>query len=469
MTDIPSDLRALLERHGQQHVLRWWPSLTAEDRQGLVGQLRSIDLEEIERLYARKGETTAAPEQERLSSLPHPEEEDKPEEIVRGRQELAEGKVAFLVVAGGQGTRLGFDRPKGLFPIGPVTGRTLFQLFAEKIRALGRRYGKKFPFLVMTSTATDASTQAFFAENDRFGLDRDQVRFFRQGNMPAVDFEGKLLLEAPGRLFLGPDGHGGCLTALNTSGLLEDLHGRGIRTLHYFQVDNPLVDLADAAFLGRHLLREAEVSCKVISKGRPTDKLGNFVLIDGRLGMVEYSDLTEERAHLRDDRGRLFFWAGNPAIHLFDLDFLRRVVGSGKDESLPWHIARKKVPYLDVSGKQVDPERPNAFKFERFIFDVLPWARRWNMVATSRRAEFEPLKNAEGSESPATVRQALSDEAAGLLEAVGVRVPRDAQGHAAVPLEISPLFALDAEELAEKVGPDTKIEGPTSFEPASVR
>ncbi len=363
-------------------------------------------------------------------------------------------------MAGGQGSRLGFDHPKGMFPVGPVSGKTLFQIHAEKVLALSRRYGKPVPFLVMTSPATHDETVAFFREQGHFGLPAGGVHFFEQGTMPALDLAtGKLLMEAPGRLFTSPNGHGGTLTALADSGLLDELRRQGIRQVFYFQVDNPLVKVCDPVFLGHHLAADAEVSAKVVPKESPTDKLGNFVRVGGRLTVIEYSDLPESLAKQTDAGGRLRIWAGSPAIHLFALDFLDRVTrGAAR---IPFHVARKKVPHLDEQGRPVQPAKENALKFEMFIFDVLPLADRWVLQETSRREEFQPLKNAEGADSPAAVRQAVSDLAADWLAKAGVAVPRRPDGSAAVPLEISPLYALDADELAAKVDRSLRITGPT--------
>jgi UDP-N-acetylglucosamine/UDP-N-acetylgalactosamine diphosphorylase len=314
----------------------------------------------------------------------------------------------------------------------------------------------------MPSPATHDETVAFFKENRYFGLPEGEVFFFQQGTMPALDMAtGRLLMEARGRLFTSPNGHGGTLRALADTGLLQRLGARGIRHVFYFQVDNPVVQIADPAFLGHHIAERAEVSSKVIPKEGPTDKLGNLVLIDGRCGMIEYSDLPEDLARQTDERGELRFRAGNPAIHIFDIDFLRRVTTG--TEAMPFHVARKKVPCLDEKGNEVEPAKENALKFEMFIFDALPRADRWTVVETSRRDEFQPLKNATGPDSPATVRQALSNLAADWLERAGAVVPRSATGDAAVPLEVSPLHALDAEELARKVARGTRIEKATYF------
>jgi UDP-N-acetylglucosamine/UDP-N-acetylgalactosamine diphosphorylase len=345
-----------------------------------------------------------------------------------------------------------------MYPIGPVTQKSLFQIHAEKVLALRRRYGKAIPFLIMTSPATHEETESFFRDHRFFGLPTKDVVFFRQGTMPALDREsGRLLLSGPGELFTSPNGHGGTLTALAETGLLRRLRADGIRHVFYFQVDNPLVRVADPVFLGHHLAARAEVSSKAVAKEGPADKLGNLVLIDGRCSMIEYSDLPAKLGRQTDEEGRLRIWAGSPAIHFFAVDFLERVTKDA--EQIPFHIAWKKVPYLDDRGNVVEPAEENAFKFERFIFDVLPLAERWTVVETDRRREFVPLKNATGADSPQVVQQAISDLAADWLEQAGVAVPRRPDG-AATPLEISPLYALDADELARKVDRTLSVPGP---------
>jgi UDP-N-acetylglucosamine/UDP-N-acetylgalactosamine diphosphorylase len=460
MVTVPNDLRERLHQYHQEHVLAWWDQLNDSERQALLDQLRGLDLEQLRGLYAQRDRGYALPAPQRIAPVPvaRLDPKDQPTRQ-RGEEALRRGEVAVLVVAGGQGSRLGFDHPKGMFPIGPVTNKSLFQIHAEKVHALARRYGRPIPLLVMTSHATHAETEAFFSEHHYFGLSPHLVFFFRQGTMPALDMAtGKLLLEAPGRLFTSPNGHGGTLTALADSGLLDTLRGGSIRQVFYFQVDNPLVKIADPLFLGHHLDANAEASSKIVPKEGPTDKLGNMVLIDGRCSIIEYSDLPEEMARQRDEHGQLRIWAGSPAIHVFSVEFLTRLTQG--ELRIPFHIARKKVPYLDEQGREVHPEKENALKFEMFIFDVLPLADRWTAVETSRREEFVPLKNATGPDSPETVRQAIGNLAGDWLEQASIRVSRQANGDTAVPLEISPLYALDACELAAKVDRGLHIEGP---------
>jgi UDP-N-acetylglucosamine/UDP-N-acetylgalactosamine diphosphorylase len=464
MLSVPEELRGRLREHGQEHVLAWWPRLTEPEQRELLGQVQALDLGQLRRLYDQRDRTWPLPALEKIQPAPVARL-DPGDRATRalGEEAFRRGEVAAVVVAGGQGTRLGFDHPKGMFPVGPVSGKSLFQVHAEKVLALSRRYGRPVPLLVMTSPATHAETEAYLRGQNYFGLPAEDVWLFCQGTMPALDLEaGRLLLEAPGRLFLSPNGHGGVLLALRDSGCLARLRERGVRHLFYFQVDNPLIRVADPHFLGHHIARHSEASSKVLPKETPTDKVGNMVQIDGRCTIIEYSDLPDELARSRDEHGGLRFSAGSPAIHFFDVDFLTRVTTGAL--GIPFHTARKKVPYLDEQGRLVQAKKENAVKFEMFIFDVLPLAERWAVVGTTRREEFEPLKNATGPDSPQTVRQALSNGAADWLEQAGVRVPRRPDGDAAVPLEVSPLYALDAEELAAKVDRGLRIDGATYLE-----
>ncbi len=367
-----------------------------------------------------------------------------------------------MLVAGGQGTRLGFDHPKGMFPIGPVSGRSLFQIHIEKILAVGRRYGARIPLYLMTSPATHDETVAFLARHDRFGLPEEDLKVFCQGTMPAVDAAtGRLLLEAPGRLATSPDGHGGMLAAFARSGCLADARRRRLGQLFYFQVDNPLVEVCSAEHLGYHLLCGSEMSSQVIAKRDPLERVGNVVALDGRLMVIEYSDLPEEAARRRGADGSLAIWAGSIAVHVFDVAFLERMAATAA--GLPFHVARKKVAHVDPSGRRVEPRQPNALKFERFIFDLMPSAAGVVVIEVDPARAFGPLKNAPGAErdTPEAVRAQMAALHRGWLRRAGVEVGDD------VAVEISPLFALDAEELAGKIPSGTRIAEPTYFRPPS--
>jgi UDP-N-acetylglucosamine/UDP-N-acetylgalactosamine diphosphorylase len=467
------DLAERLEKHGQERLLRHWSGLDGGAHAGLAAEIASIDFDQLSRLVVelvKGGEGESAdvdtdrgrpPEVVRLPQT-DAERADRRRASEIGEEALAAGEVGVVVVAGGSGTRLGFPGPKGTFPIGPVSSASLFQIHAEKVVALGRRHGKQPPLYVMTSHENHAATVRFFDENDRFGL--DHVRFFVQGRMPAVDLAtGEVLLAGPGRIAMSPDGHGGTLAALAEPGegggpsCLAEMADRGVRTLFYFQVDNPMVEVAAPTFIGLHRRADAEMSLKVIEKLDPDEKVGVVVEIDGRPRIIEYSDLPRPLAEARRQEGQLAYWAGSIAIHVLERSFVERLVGVHR---LPFHRAVKKVPYLDRSGELVIPDEPNAVKFERFIFDALPEARGHVIVETDRVVEFEPLKNAVGPDSPATVHQRMSDLFGSWLEQAGAVVPRRPDGSIPFAVEISPLYALDTYELKAKVEAGTVVERP---------
>jgi len=460
-----------LNHHGQNHLLRWWGELNDEERRGLAAEVASIDFQQLDRLIDDlvRGDPVAAPGAERVQPidvvrLPQTDGE----RVVRrraggiGADALAAGEVGVILVAGGSGTRLGYEGPKGTFPIGPVSLASLFQIHAEKIAALGRRYGRTMPLYIMTSPENHAATITFFETHGRFGL--EHIRFFTQGQMPAVDrATGKVLLASKDRVALSPDGHGGTLAALAAPGpesmtsCLDEMRAQGVRTLFYFQVDNPLVRIAEPSFIGLHREADAELSFKVVVRDPPNEKVGVVVMVDGRPQVIEYSDLPTELAGRRVPEGTLELWAGSIAVHIFERVFIERLAGEYR---LPFHRAVKKVAYADDRGQIVEPAEPNAVKFEQFIFDALPLAERWTVVETDRTGEFAPLKNAVGPDSPATVHQQMSDQFGNWLEQAGAVVPRRPDGSVPFGIEISPLFALDATELKPKIGPGMIVERP---------
>ncbi len=457
MTDPLSNADAIRERvadAGQDHVFRFWDDLSDDGRRRLLSQLADIDFEQLRGLVETHVHHPTPPglpaDMEPAPYVPLPETDDQREQRRRmhdrGAQLLSDGKVAAFTVAGGQGTRLGYDGPKGAFPIGPVSGRPLFQVFAEGLRAAREAAGAAIPWYVMTSEANDEATRAFFADHDRFGLPEEDVRFFRQGMMPAVDFDGRLILQAPDRIARSPDGHGGSLLALSRSGMLANMADRGIDHISYFQVDNPLVPPVDPVFLGTHVERESEMSSKMARKRDPGEKLGVFCACGDSLRVVEYSDLPDHLAEARDDDGRLRFQAGSIAIHAIARTFVERLA-AGRTFGLPFHRAEKKIPCCDDDGNTVTPEEPNGVKFEMFVFDALPMAGNPIVLEIDRSREFSPVKNAEGQDSPATARRDMVRLAARMLDEAGVDVPRDDDGEPAVQVEISPLAARTVGEL----------------------
>jgi UDP-N-acetylglucosamine/UDP-N-acetylgalactosamine diphosphorylase len=449
----------ILKENGQEHLLQFWSQLDGVGRDGLLAQLAKLDFASIRRMQgmltggqggAAGGATDIAP-----ADVLRKGSYDAAAAAQAGEEAIRRGKVGVLLVAGGQGSRLGYEGPKGCYPVAPVTNATLFEIHSRKILGLQRKFGAKLPFYIMTSEANDDATRAFFRENWFFGLDSGDVRFFVQGMWPALWPDGRMVLESPGRLFLSPDGHGGILAALKDNGMLDDMERRGLETLFYFQVDNPLVDIADPVFIGLHRKHGAQISVKVCSKRNPDEGLGVVVKRGGRCAIVEYTELTPAQKNERLPNGELKFLFGSVAIHVFDMAFLRQEA----EAALPLHVAHKKVSHCDESGHRVTPSKPNAYKFEKFIFDVIPDAGKVLNVEFAREDEFSPVKNATGDDSPDMARRDMTLKSVRWLKACGVSVPLDSAGQPACKVEIDPAFAVDAADLKGKLPAGFRVTG----------
>lgn len=447
------------QRAGQAQVFAFFDRLTPDAQQRLLTEAAEIDLAEVARLYRSLVAKTDGAVGVNLDGLAPAPYEKRPEHggdtaawaaaKNAGEAALRAGRVAAFTVAGGQGTRLGYDGPKGTFPVTPLKQKPLFQVFAEKIRAAGVRYGRPLHWFIMTSHANHAATEAFFSENACFGLDRGRVHFFRQGRMPAVGFDGKILLETAGSLALSPDGHGGSLRALERSGALDLMQREGIDTLSYFQVDNPLVRCIDPAFIGWHVLRGSEMTSKMVPKAYAEEKVGHFCTQGGKSVVVEYSDLPMAMQRETDANGQLRYLAGSIAIHVLDREFVRRMAIGGESVSLPFHRADKKIPTVDATGNAVKPEKANGVKFEMFVFDALPFAKNPVIIETLRADDFSPVKNADGVDSPQSCRDDQLRQFARWLKANGATVATDATGNPELAMEISPLFGYDEDSFAD--------------------
>jgi UDP-N-acetylglucosamine/UDP-N-acetylgalactosamine diphosphorylase len=450
---------ALLQQHQQGHLLRFWDRLDAEGRAALMRQVAALDFASIGRMQAMlrtQAGAAAGGGEIAPARVVELDPAARQRAVARGEEELRAGRVGVVLVAGGQGSRLGFEGPKGAYPIGPVTQAVLFHFHVRKVLALSRRHGVSVPLYIMVSDTNHAATRACFEVHRWFGMNPADVFFFEQGMWPALDSEGRIILDAPGHIFQSPDGHGGTLTALEASGAMADMAKRGLQTIFYFQVDNPMVEVADPAFLGVHLLEQADISLKVCAKRDPQEGLGVVVERDGRCAMVEYSELTAEQKNRRTADGELYFKYGSVAIHLFSFAFLQQEARA----ALPLHVAHKKVPVCQDDGKTLTPAKPNAYKFEKFIFDVLPDARKVVNLAFDRREEFSPVKNATGEDSPETTRRDLSAKWARWLKAVGVAVPDDEQGYPKVAIEIDPCLALDPADLVARLRQRPDVDRP---------
>ncbi|MCR4574831.1 MAG: UDPGP type 1 family protein [Lentisphaeria bacterium] len=429
MTDKNALLK-ILEPNGQEHILKFWDTLNEKQRDQLAQQIQEIDWPTVTRWAqdALKGESAPIPF-DRLTPAPYhalvPETDDEKafqaKAYAHGVELLKAGKVAAFTVAGGQGTRLGYDGPKGTYKVSPAMGKSLFQIFAESLQRNQEKYGCKFSWYIMTSKINDAETRAFFEANNYFGLEKSQVMMFTQATLPAFGMDGKALLAEKDSLALSPNGHGGSFAALRDSGALADMQKKGVTILSYWQVDNPLIKVMDPLFIGMHDLTQSDMSSRALIKRDYAEKLGHFCILDGKMIIVEYSDMPVELAKQEDKPGRLAYRAGSPAMHVLSVDFIDRIT-SGKLEFNP-HRANKKVPYLDDNGNFVTPETPNAIKLEFFLFDALPLAKNPLVLEASREEQFAPVKNKEGEDSPASCRAAYLARGRKWLRAAGVVLP----------------------------------------------
>lgn len=436
-----AEAEKMLKSCGQEHVLAYYKKLSKKDQAALLAQIATIEPKNVKYCAEalKKGGDKIDSSLGKAPKVAVLKGAQLAKAIEAGEKELKAGKVAALLVAGGQGSRLGYDGPKGCYSIGPITGSPLFYFHARKILARSIRYGKPIPFYVMTSEANNAATVKCFEENDYFGLDPKDVFFFTQGMWPGMTAEGKIILDQPGHIFMSPDGHGGLLAALKRSGALSDMKKRGITSVFFFQVDNPLVEIADPAFIGYHVQEKSEYSLKLCAKRDPYEKVGMPMKFpSGEYRMVEYTEMTDEQCNRKDKKGNLYFLYGSPAIHVFDRAFLEREAS----KNMPLHLAFKKIPTV-VDGKVVKPDAPNGYKFEKFIFDILPNAKRAAFLAFDQKEEFSPVKNAEGNDSPATCKADMCAKWSKWLETAGVTVKPG------VPVEIDPVYALDAADLRE--------------------
>lgn len=450
--------KKLLKKHNQSHLLAFLEQLNASQRRNLLAQIEKFDFTEIDGWvanYVKKPAAAAVPVD--FAPAPFyslnpvgPEQKRKYNQAKElGRGLISAGKVAAFVVAGGQGTRLGFDGPKGNFPISPVKNKTLFRIFTEIIAAVSEKYQTVCPWYIMTSPLNHDETKKIFRSNGYYGLNEKDVFIFQQGTLPSFNLDGKIFLADKDCIACSPDGHGGSLKALYKSRALEDMKRRGVEFISYFQVDNPLINIFDPLFIGLHALDEAEMSSKAVIKTGPKERVGNFGLVDGRVTVIEYSDLPDELAEKRNPDRSLVFRLGSIAIHIINRAFVEKLNTGGF--VLPLHRAVKGIPHIDLQGNFVEPDRPNGVKLESFVFDALPLASKSIILETLRSEEFAPVKNASGVDSVDSAKEMIVARGAAWLESAGVAVPKKPDGSVDCLIEIAPSFALEKDDIKTKL------------------
>lgn len=412
-TQLHEQARAHARAHGQDHLFRFWDELQEPEKDLLAGQVMAVDFAQVAGLHRDLVKGRSAQASARSESITPLRAKpwdgfSIPERATYanlGMRALRDGKVAAFLVAGGQGTRLGHNGPKGVFDIGLPSRKSLFQLQAERILRLSRQAGKAIPWYVMTSEENHAETTGFFKERRFFGLPERDIFFFKQGEMPVVDEDGKALLASKGRLSMGPNGNGGCFLALAKSGALEDMKRRGVEHVFFYGVDNALVRVCDPHFIGFAIAEGHPAASKAVLKAQPEEKVGVLCLRDGKPSVLEYSEMTEEMIYAKGDGDRYLYDSANIATHLFTREFLEKHAAA----ALPYHVAHKKIAHVDASGALVVPEKPNAWKFELFMFDLFPLAGSMSGLLVSREEEFAPVKNKDGVDSPASARAMVLD------------------------------------------------------------
>ena len=367
----------------------------------LVKQLEELDWSVLEYIHGKEQKRgTFAP----LGAMELPEIEQKKAQFKEvGLEAIRAGKVGAILLAGGQGTRLGFDKAKGMFNIGETKELYIFEQLVRNLQKVTEEAGCFVPLYVMTSEKNDAQTREFFAEHDFFGYDRNYVKFFVQAMAPACDFDGNFLIEAEDSLAMSPNGNGGWFKSLINAGLDKDLKDKGVEWLNVFAVDNVLQQIADPVFVGATILSQCVSGAKVVRKADPHERVGALCLEDGRPSIIEYYELTDEMAEATNENGSLLYGFGVILNYLFRVDKLMEC----QSKKLPLHVVEKKVPYVDLEGNTVKPTEPNAYKFETLILDMIYMMDDCLSFEVEREKEFAPVKNATGVDSVDTARALL--------------------------------------------------------------
>ncbi|CAG8651678.1 5222_t:CDS:2 [Funneliformis mosseae] len=472
MSEVTS-LKAKYAAAGQEHLFTFYDELGPEEQTSLLNQLSKLDIERVNRIFKKSTsclDIVSDAEQQKLEPLPDDVFDstlDGDDAKIRdwsnlGLDLIAQNKVAVILMAGGQGTRLGSSAPKGCYDIGLPSHKSLFQLQAERILRLQNNAQEKsgkteviIPWYVMTSGPTRATTEAYFKKHHYFGLKDENVIFFEQGTLPALTNDGKIFLESKSALAIAPDGNGGIYAALRNEKILDSLKSRKISYVHAYCVDNCLVRVADPVFIGYCVSKNADCGAKVVRKASPDEPVGVIALRNGKLSVVEYSEIDPSIAAKTKPNGQLALGAGNIANHFYTVDFLDRV--ETFENELEYHIARKKIKHTDyTSGEFISPSKPNGMKLELFVFDVFPFTERMAVLEVDRKDEFSPLKNAPGTgvDDPDTSKKDIINQHVKFVEKAGGKVvPGDGDQ---LIFEISPLISYAGEGLERLNGKTIK-------------
>lgn len=395
-----------LRKYNQEAVLKNYERMSEEDKSKLLDEILTIDLEQVKELYeGTQKEISFA--NDRIEPIDYidkaalsPEEYSKYESL--GAEAIKAGKYAVVTMAGGQGTRLGHSGPKGTFKL---DGKSIFEILIDELKKNNEKFGVTVPWYIMTSRENNDQTETFFKENNYFGYDPSLITFFKQGELPMVSEEGKLLVDENNNIKEAADGHGGIFESMRRNGIIFDMEARGIEWAFIGPVDNVLVKMVDPVLLGVVLDKKVSAGGKSVVKAYPDEKVGLFCTRNGKPGVVEYTEITDDLSHATNADGSLVFAESHINCNLFSVKAIEEI----SKRKLPYHSAHKKAKYIDENGNLVSPEKPNAYKFESFIFDAFDMLNGMAILRVKREEEFAPVKNAEGNDSPETARKLYND------------------------------------------------------------
>lgn len=454
--DLEATVRKRYEASGQEHVLEHLTSLPVDEKDLFLKELNEINVENLAALLestkeqevdvGKDGSAAIEPFNGAISSTKDKDFSKSSHDI--GMKAIREGNVCALVLAGGQGTRLGFDGPKGMYPL--LGSKTLFQILAERIIKLQQLAGNDciIPWYIMTSPMNHQQTSSFLEQNDFFGLKKENVILFQQGVLPCVDLNGKMILETKSKCAMAPDGNGGIYISMKKNGIFEDMRKRNIKYVHAFAIDNALTKPADPIFMGCCIIDKADCGNKVLWKRDASEKVGIVAMKNGKNYVVEYSDMDPKLLEEKDENGTLIYGAANICNHFYTLDFLENVV-IPKSNGM-YHVAHKKIPFWDSdSNATVTPEKNNGIKLESFIFDVFPLSSRMAILEVLREEEFAPVKNAPGSstDSPDQAREMISNLAKSWVTKAGATLKGEIDSKSC---QVSPLTSYAGEGLEDR-------------------
>lgn len=400
------EITAMLKKYNQEQLLNGYDKLDEVKQRQLLDQIEKIDFQLINSLYenSKKG---VKKEDDKITPIEYVDKYKLNDEYKyyenMGKKAIKEGKLAAVTMAGGQGTRLGHDGPKGTYDIGLDSHKSLFELLCDSLKEEGKKYGVTIPWFIMTSRENNKQTIEFFEKNKYFGYEKDKnLFFFIQGELPMVDTEGKILRGEDGLVKLAADGHGGIYEALVKNGMTEKMKQLGVEWVFIGGVDNCLVKMVDPVLMGLAMDKKVTVACKSIIKANPFEKVGVFCKKNGKPNVIEYSEITEEMAQQTDSNGELLYGESHILCNLFSIDAIERMGAN----PLPYHIAYKKAKYINNDGEVVEPQSPNAYKFEAFLFDAFGAVDEMAVMRVKREEEFAPVKNADtaGVDCPSTAR-----------------------------------------------------------------